>query len=58
MTAEERERMMWLCKRIQEEKDPRKFSELLLQLDELLAAKKERIREAKGTRSTAPPSAD
>jgi len=37
MTCEERERTNWLCMRIQEEQDPKKFNDLIWQLDALLA---------------------
>jgi hypothetical protein len=43
MTPEERERMNYLCQRIQEEKDPKIFDELVRELDELMEAKHERI---------------
>lgn len=43
MTPEEREQMDELCKRIQEERDPQKFSELVAELDELLSTKEERL---------------
>ena len=43
MTTEERERMNWLCNRIQEEKEPNKFDELVRELNDLLEAKHERI---------------
>lgn len=36
MTCEERDRTYWLCTRIQEEQDPKKFDELIWQLDALL----------------------
>jgi hypothetical protein len=45
MTPEEGEKMNALCKRIQEEKDPKTFSELLEELDRLLNAKRERIQD-------------
>jgi len=38
MTSEERKRLNTLCKRIKEEQDPRVFSLLLKELDELLDA--------------------
>lgn len=46
MTPEEREKVNDLCKRIQEEKDPGTFNRLVRELDELLATKGRRIREA------------
>lgn len=43
MTPQEREQMYQLCRRIQEEKDPAKFNVLIKALNDLLAAKEERI---------------
>jgi len=43
MTPKERERMNWLCNRIQEEKEPNKFDDLVRELNALLEAKHERI---------------
>lgn len=43
MTAEERKRINWLCLRIQEEKDPKIFDQLVRELNELLEIKHERI---------------
>jgi hypothetical protein len=37
MTPEDRELTNWLCKEIQEEQDPKRFGELVWQLDALLA---------------------
>lgn len=51
MTPEERERMMYLCKRIQEEQDHAKFMELIVELNDLLARKEHRL-EAKATART------
>lgn len=39
MTPEDQERMQLLCEQIQEERDPKKFSGLVTELDELLATK-------------------
>jgi len=39
MTPEDQELTKWLCKQIQEEQDPKRFSELVWQLDALLAKK-------------------
>jgi hypothetical protein len=39
MTPEDRELTNWLCTQIQEEQDPKRFSELVWQLDALLAMK-------------------
>jgi hypothetical protein len=39
MTPEDRELTNWLCTQIQEEQDPKTFSELVWQLDALLAIK-------------------
>lgn len=47
MTSEERERINTLCKLIQKENDPKKFTKLLGELDQLL--EKDHI-EAKGLR--------
>ena len=41
MTSEEPKRLNALCKRIKDEQDPRVFSLLLKQLDELLEATRE-----------------
>ena len=41
MTAEERDRMNWLCKQIADEQDLEKFSELVRELDQLIAKKRE-----------------
>jgi hypothetical protein len=43
MKPEERERMNWLCIRIQEEKDPKTFDQLVRELNDLLEVKHERI---------------
>lgn len=43
MTPEERDRMNSLCKRIQEEKDPAIFDELVRLLNDLIDAKYGRI---------------
>lgn len=43
MTPKERERMNWLCNRIQDEKDPKVFDQLVRELSDLLEAKHERI---------------
>jgi hypothetical protein len=43
VTTKERERMNSLCTRIQVEKDPEKFDDLVRELNELLEAKHERI---------------
>jgi protein-tyrosine phosphatase len=45
MTAEERERMNWLCSRIADEKNPSVFHELLRELNELMEKKRQRIHE-------------
>lgn len=42
MTTMEYARMNWLCKQIQEEKDPKKFSKLVLELNDLLGKAAER----------------
>jgi hypothetical protein len=43
VTPEDRERMNLLCKRIQDENDPQKFSGLVNELDELLSTQEERL---------------
>ena len=43
MTPEERTRMNFLCKRIQEEHDPKIFDDLVVELNDLLEAKHGRI---------------
>jgi len=43
MTPEERKRMNGLCNRIQEEKDPEIFDQLVRELNELFEVKHERI---------------
>ncbi len=43
MTPEEKERMNELCRQIQVEKDPQKFTELVSQLSALLDRKSERL---------------
>jgi hypothetical protein len=47
MTPENRELTNWLCKQIQEEQDPKKFSELVWQLDALLATRDNPLRSCK-----------
>jgi hypothetical protein len=44
VTPEERERMMYLCERIQEEKDRTKFMELVKELLELMERKERRLK--------------
>lgn len=48
MTPDEREKMNALCRLIQDEKDPKKFTDLLEELDRLLDSKRERIQLPKG----------
>lgn len=43
MTPEERERMEELCKQIATEKDPETFDRLVLELNELIEVKHQRI---------------
>ena len=43
MTPEERQRMDWLCMRIQEEKDHKVFTDLISELNALIAKKNERL---------------
>jgi hypothetical protein len=46
MTRQEIERMEGLCRRIQVEKDPKKFTELVALLNDLLEDKSERLEKA------------
>jgi hypothetical protein len=41
MTPEDQERMQVLCGQIQQERDPKRFSWLVTELDELLATKED-----------------
>jgi hypothetical protein len=43
VTPEDREQMNLLCKRIQDEGDPKKFGGLVNELDELLSTQEERL---------------
>jgi len=43
MTPEERDRMHWLCKQSKWEQDPKVFSDLANELDELLVRKEQRL---------------
>ncbi len=43
MTPDEREQMNRLCKQIQDEKDQKKFTALIEELNQLLAKKDERL---------------
>jgi len=43
MKPKERERMNWLCKQIQDERDQNRFGQLIAELNELLAAKEEAL---------------
>jgi hypothetical protein len=47
MTQEEREQMDHLCRSIQSEKDPRRFTELVKQLNDLLEQTHPRIESKK-----------
>jgi hypothetical protein len=51
MTSEEHERMIWLCKRIQEEQDLKTFNKLVLELDELFETKEQRLELNTGNRA-------
>jgi len=44
MTSEEREKMNQLCKLIQDEKDPDRFTELIQQLNKILEQKESRLK--------------
>jgi ribonucleotide reductase beta subunit family protein with ferritin-like domain len=39
MTPEEKQRLVWICKEIQVEKDQKKFNNLVTELNELIAKK-------------------
>jgi len=43
MKPEKRERMNWLCKQIQNERNPNRFGQVIAELNELLAAKESRF---------------
>ena len=43
MTTDERERMTLLCKRIEDEKNPQKFTDLVVELNNLLDGKSVRL---------------
>ena len=43
MTTKERDEMNQICKLIQEEKDPQKFTQLVMQLDQLLTKKEDSL---------------
>jgi hypothetical protein len=45
MTPEEREKMNALCRQIQDEKDPKTFTELLEELNRLTESKRERFQD-------------
>jgi hypothetical protein len=47
VTPEERERMIFLCKRITEEENPEKFNELVGELNDILDSTQERLRKTK-----------
>ena len=46
MTDEERERLAYLCERIQIERAPKTFDELVMELNELLEQNQQRINRA------------
>lgn len=46
MTSEEREKMNRLCRLIEEEKNPDRFSVLIQELNELLEQKENRLKKA------------
>jgi hypothetical protein len=52
MTDEERERLAYLCERIQIERAPKTFDELVMELNELLEQKQRRIEPAQANTST------
>ena len=52
MSPEERERMNWLCARIQEEKDQKRFTELVMELNALFEKKKRIGLRTRGRRPT------
>ena len=49
MTSEERERMNQLCERIQNEKNPQRFTKLVEQLNKLLERKEKRLESKRRT---------
>jgi len=51
MTPEERERMNSLCKQIQSEKDREKFTQLVIELNNLLERKESRLRQLDKSKS-------
>jgi hypothetical protein len=51
MTAEERERLGYLCERIQFEHAPKAFDELVMELQELLEQKQQRTDPARAINS-------
>ncbi len=51
MTAEERERLGYLCERIQVEQAPQTFDELVMELNELLEQNQQRINRAQANTS-------
>ena len=51
MTAEERERLGYLCERIQIEHAPQAFDELVMELSELLEQNRQRTDSAEGNNS-------
>lgn len=52
MTTDERERMNALCERIAKEQDPKKFTELVEALNDLLDQKDHRLRDRSATPTT------
>ena len=51
MTDEERERLVYLCDRIQIERAPKTFDELVMELNELLEQKRQRTDSAQANTS-------
>jgi hypothetical protein len=51
MTAQERERLWYLCERIQIEQAPEAFDELVMELNELLEQNQQRINRAQANSS-------
>ena len=58
MTPEERERMNWLCKEIQTEKDPDRFSKLVHEVDALFEEKERRFDLKQNDQQQAAPAQD
>lgn len=56
VTPDEREQMHILCERIAKEQDPKKFSELVSRLNDLLGSKAQRLQPGSGKSTGGQPS--